>query len=588
MPTPLAAELLDAADLAERWLAQATHPRSARAGARWPPIRTCAREKAERDHARRAARRSLRGTATSAQQRCAAFATREYLRLGARELGFGTPAEVGRELAAPGRRLPRRARWRTCSPSCAARTASRAPSDGRRCRFVVIGMGKLGGEELNFSSDVDLIYLYETDAGAAGELSRCTSSSRAVAERLDRAHRRRHRRRLRASASICGCGPRARAARSPTRSPPPSATTSRGAGRGSGRRGSRRAPSPAIATSATRRWRCCEPFVWPRSTGAATSIERGARADGARSAPSWRGARRRQARPGRHPRDRVLRAGAAAGARRRATAAARARHAARARQAAVRRPRHRARAARARRGLRVPAPRRAPPAARRACGRRTRCPDDPDRRALLARRLGFADRAAFERELARVRAARRARSTPRWARPTAAARRRDPAPARSGDARASAGRARWPRSASPTSTPRADEMRAAARKPQLAVRRRAGRAARAGPAARGGRARRPIPTWRCAGWSIWSARRGAAAAIWRLIEPHRAAGAPAHARSSAPASSSRKELIAQPELVEPLLSARQAQPRCAPRAELDARPRARAGARSPPTTKRRG
>jgi len=39
--------------------------------------------------------------------------------------------------------------------------------DGTRrpCRFVVFGMGKLGGLELNFSSDIDLIYLYETDQG---------------------------------------------------------------------------------------------------------------------------------------------------------------------------------------------------------------------------------------------------------------------------------------------------------------------------------------------------------------------------------------------------------------------------------------
>ena len=27
--------------------------------------------------------------------------------------------------------------------------------------FIVLGMGKLGGEELNFSSDVDLLYLYD-------------------------------------------------------------------------------------------------------------------------------------------------------------------------------------------------------------------------------------------------------------------------------------------------------------------------------------------------------------------------------------------------------------------------------------------
>ena len=34
----------------------------------------------------------------------------------------------------------------------------------RPIAFVVFGMGKLGGEELNFSSDIDLIYLYECDA----------------------------------------------------------------------------------------------------------------------------------------------------------------------------------------------------------------------------------------------------------------------------------------------------------------------------------------------------------------------------------------------------------------------------------------
>lgn len=40
--------------------------------------------------------------------------------------------------------------------------------DGRPVGFVVIGMGKLGGCELNFSSDIDLVYLYETDAVAEG------------------------------------------------------------------------------------------------------------------------------------------------------------------------------------------------------------------------------------------------------------------------------------------------------------------------------------------------------------------------------------------------------------------------------------
>src|SRR3954464_4683408 len=36
-------------------------------------------------------------------------------------------------------------------------------SDGERSRFVVLGLGKLGGIELNYSSDIDLIFLYEQD-----------------------------------------------------------------------------------------------------------------------------------------------------------------------------------------------------------------------------------------------------------------------------------------------------------------------------------------------------------------------------------------------------------------------------------------
>lgn len=35
----------------------------------------------------------------------------------------------------------------------------------RPCRFAVLGMGKLGGEELNYSSDIDLYYLYSSHEG---------------------------------------------------------------------------------------------------------------------------------------------------------------------------------------------------------------------------------------------------------------------------------------------------------------------------------------------------------------------------------------------------------------------------------------
>jgi glutamate-ammonia-ligase adenylyltransferase len=44
-------------------------------------------------------------------------------------------------------------------------------ASGETCAFTVIGMGKLGGRELNAGSDIDLMLFYETDEGAAGEHS---------------------------------------------------------------------------------------------------------------------------------------------------------------------------------------------------------------------------------------------------------------------------------------------------------------------------------------------------------------------------------------------------------------------------------
>ena len=41
-------------------------------------------------------------------------------------------------------------------------------ADGKRSQFWVVGMGKLGGRELNVSSDIDLIYVFECDGETAG------------------------------------------------------------------------------------------------------------------------------------------------------------------------------------------------------------------------------------------------------------------------------------------------------------------------------------------------------------------------------------------------------------------------------------
>ena len=48
----------------------------------------------------------------------------------------------------------------------------------REAAFTVIGMGKLGGRELNFSSDIDIIYFYESDNGETGGVASGTNGSR--------------------------------------------------------------------------------------------------------------------------------------------------------------------------------------------------------------------------------------------------------------------------------------------------------------------------------------------------------------------------------------------------------------------------
>ncbi len=40
--------------------------------------------------------------------------------------------------------------------------------EGRRCRFVILSLGKLGGNELNYSSDIDLMMIYESNGGTTG------------------------------------------------------------------------------------------------------------------------------------------------------------------------------------------------------------------------------------------------------------------------------------------------------------------------------------------------------------------------------------------------------------------------------------
>jgi glutamate-ammonia-ligase adenylyltransferase len=90
---------------------------------------------------------------------------REVLRMGARELGWGTTAEVARELAAFADACLDAA-YRFADAELRRELGAPVSNEGEHGpAFVVMGMGKLGGDELNFSSDVDVCYFYATDAG---------------------------------------------------------------------------------------------------------------------------------------------------------------------------------------------------------------------------------------------------------------------------------------------------------------------------------------------------------------------------------------------------------------------------------------
>ena len=89
----------------------------------------------------------------------------EMLRIAARDLAaLQTVEETMGELAALADACLE-ASCRFCREEIERQFGPLTIDGGKPNGFVVLGMGKLGGEELNLSSDVDLIYLYESDEG---------------------------------------------------------------------------------------------------------------------------------------------------------------------------------------------------------------------------------------------------------------------------------------------------------------------------------------------------------------------------------------------------------------------------------------
>ena len=97
------------------------------------------------------------------------FTHRHLLRLGARDLnGLADVEETTAGLAALADAVLQAA-TRVCREALTAVHGEPlyTGDDGveRPCEFCVIGMGKLGGGELNFSSDIDLMYVYTSYQG---------------------------------------------------------------------------------------------------------------------------------------------------------------------------------------------------------------------------------------------------------------------------------------------------------------------------------------------------------------------------------------------------------------------------------------
>ena len=99
------------------------------------------------------------------------FKMRETLRIGLQDLlGNLDLTGVTQQLSLMADAALQRA-YEACSAELVRRHGEPryvVPSGDKRCEFSIIGMGKLGGGELNFSSDIDLLFVYEGDGETAG------------------------------------------------------------------------------------------------------------------------------------------------------------------------------------------------------------------------------------------------------------------------------------------------------------------------------------------------------------------------------------------------------------------------------------
>ena len=102
------------------------------------------------------------------------FKYRQLLRIGCRDILGDADLTVTTEELARVADVCLQAAWRWAEEELTPLYGAPADGEGRPTGCAVIGMGKLGGDELNYSSDIDVIFVYgadgETSGGTAGRV----------------------------------------------------------------------------------------------------------------------------------------------------------------------------------------------------------------------------------------------------------------------------------------------------------------------------------------------------------------------------------------------------------------------------------
>jgi [glutamine synthetase] adenylyltransferase / [glutamine synthetase]-adenylyl-L-tyrosine phosphorylase len=96
------------------------------------------------------------------------FKYRQLLRIGSRDILGDADLTVTTEELSHMADVCLAAAWRWTEEELRRRYGEPQAEDGTPTGFAVIGMGKLGGNELNYSSDIDLIFVYGDDGDTSG------------------------------------------------------------------------------------------------------------------------------------------------------------------------------------------------------------------------------------------------------------------------------------------------------------------------------------------------------------------------------------------------------------------------------------